>query len=230
MKVTKLSCFVSLCSIFCLMLFVQSANAQSRSQETDTDKNTGSATQAPDTATFGAAPGGAGVAERDQKLKDAIRAAIQTYNTEQKNFGYEPLCSDADLKNVMSGDFVTKFKGFLTGKSTIPATQTKLPTTTTVSSEPKVEIKNNGPGTVTLAFGDGRIEQIAPKESKVIEGVFPSTHVHADDNWTEIEIVVERLEFSFMDGDDQKTYDLKPGESFKRELQKGKKHYVLQPK
>ena len=228
MKSTNLIGFVSLCSIFCLMLFVQSANAQSdRTPQADPSTDTDPAQDeevVPNDTPFGAAPGGAGVASRDQKLKDSIHAAIQAYNLEQKNFGFKPLCSDAELQKMLSGDFVTKFKGFLAGHSAMPHT------TTITAAAPTVEIKNNGPGYVTLGFADGSSVQIVPKDSRTFPGTFGNVRLSSDSDWANIEILGQHSEFSFMDGDDQKTYDLKPGQPFKRELQMGKKHYVLQPK
>ncbi len=214
MKTTNLFRFVSLCSIFCLLLFVQSANAQTdRTQEPDPQNDSGSATD-PNNAKFGAAPGKAGELGREQKFKDAIQAAIRGFNAEQKGFGYPPIVGDAELSKLMSNpEFVNNFKGFLTGLST------------TI----RVTVKNDGPGLVNLAFADGRQEQIPPKSLKTIQGNFGNVKLFSTSDWAAIELIPDS-EFSFMDGDDQKTYDLKPSHSFKRELQMGKQHYVLQPK
>lgn len=205
------------------MLLVQSANAQTdRTTPADPAKN-----PAPP-INLGAAPAGDGVAARDQKLKDNILVAIQAYNAEQKSFGYQPICSDAELKNLLSGDFVTKLKGILAGPSATAAATTS---TTVTSAAPTFEIKNNGPGFVTLGFADGTTVQIVPKESRSFQGHFGNVRLSSSDSdWANIEIVGRSSEFSFMDGDDQKTYDLKPGQSFKRDLGMGKKHYILQPK
>ena len=193
---------------------MQSANAQTdRAQEPDPQDNSGSATD-PNKAVFGAAPGRAGVLDREQKFKNAIHGAILAYNAEQKGFGFPPIVGDAELSKLMSNpDFVTNFKGFLTG----------------LSAPPRVTVKNDGPGLVTLAFADGRMEQIPPKSLKTIQGNFGNVKLFAPSDWAAIELIPDSA-FSFMDGDDQKTYDLNPSHSFKRELQMGKQHYVLQPK
>ena len=211
MTSTKLSCFVALCSI-CLLLFVQCANAQSRgdsqTQDPPSSDTPAPADQVKDDAIFGAAPGKEGVAERQQKLLEAVQRAMKEFSDAQRNFGYK---EKTDMDNPLFADL----KRIVDKHSGVPST--------TTSAAPKCSVKNIGKsgGAVFFKYKDGSVMEIKNNTSLAIDfGTGNRIDIFPKNSFGHILITNDMsTPVKFYDGDDKKLHTIDPGKSLERELQ-----------